>query len=81
MVVPVAAAQNLTSGFARTMRLAMVIGLVCSVGGLVLTAYVDLPPGGVIVLIAVGVYVIGLIAHVATAPLRAHRGRTVIVDN
>lgn len=74
MIVPVAAAQTLTVGFARTMRRAMVIGVVCSVGGLVLTAYVDLPPGGVIVLLAIGVYVLGLLGRVVLAPLLSRRG-------
>lgn len=66
MIVPVAAAQTVVVGFARTMRTAMAIGVACSLGGLVLTAYVDLPPGGVIVLAAIAVYVVGLV----TRPLR-----------
>lgn len=63
MIVPVAAAQSLVVGFSRTMRTAMVIAVLCSLGGLILTAYVDLPPGGVIVLLTIGVYVLGQIAR------------------
>jgi len=63
MIVPVAAAQTMVVGFTRTMRTAMGIGVVCSLGGLVLTAYVDLPPGGVIVLLAIAIYAIGLVVR------------------
>jgi len=60
MIVPVAAAQHLVVGFARTMRTAMVIAVLCSLGGLLLTVYMDLPPGGVIVLATVAVYAVAL---------------------
>lgn len=60
MIVPVAAAQQLVVGFARTMRTAMVIAVICALGGLLLTVYVDLPPGGVIVLLTIGVYILAL---------------------
>ncbi|WP_396127041.1 metal ABC transporter permease [Brachybacterium huguangmaarense] len=70
MIVPVAAAQTMVVGFTRTMRTAMGIGVVCSFGGLVLTAYVDLPPGGVIVLIAIAIYAIGLVVRA----IREHVG-------
>ena len=58
-------------GFARTMRTAMVIAVLCAVGGLLVTVYVDLPPGGVIVLLTIGVYVLGLL----TRSLRSARRR------
>ncbi|MGP9536848.1 metal ABC transporter permease [Brachybacterium sp. AOP43-C2-M15] len=63
MIVPVAAAQHLVVGFTRTMRTAMVIAVACSLGGLLITVYVDLPPGGVIVLLTIAVYVLGLLAR------------------
>ena len=50
-------------GFARTMRTAMVIAVVCALGGLLITVYVDLPPGGVIVLATIAVYILSLIAR------------------
>ena len=61
MIVPVAAAQTVVVGFARTMRTAMAIAVVCALGGLLITVYVDLPPGGVIVLATIAVYVAGLV--------------------
>ncbi|GAB2548662.1 metal ABC transporter permease [Brachybacterium huguangmaarense] len=74
MIVPVAAAQTMVVGFSRTMRTAMMLGVLCSLGGLVLTAYVDLPPGGVIVLIAIGFYVIGLAVQAVRERLGGRRG-------
>ncbi|GAB4096062.1 metal ABC transporter permease [Brachybacterium horti] len=72
MIVPVAAAQTLVVGFARTMRTAMVIAVVCAVAGLIITASVDLPPGGVIVLLTIGVYVLGLVVK-AVRPTPSRR--------
>lgn len=63
MIVPVAASQQVVRGFARTMRVSMLLGVVCAVAGLLLTVYVDLPPGGVIVLIAIGFYILGVLAQ------------------
>ncbi|MBB5831315.1 metal ABC transporter permease [Brachybacterium aquaticum] len=74
MIVPVAAAQNLVVGFTRTMRTAMVIAVVCALGGLLITVYVDLPPGGVIVLLTIGVYILGLLSR-ALRPARPGRER------
>lgn len=63
MIVPVAASQQIVRGFARTMRMSMLLGVICAVSGLILTVYVDLPPGGVIVLIAIGFYILGVLAQ------------------
>lgn len=73
MIVPVAAAQMFVKGFARTMSIAMGIGVLCAVAGLVITIYVDLPPGGVIVLLAVGVYILGILARALTSRRRTPR--------
>ena len=75
MIVPVAAAQTLVVGFTRTMRTAMAIAVFCSLGGLVITVYVDLPPGGVIVLLSIGVYALGLITKAVLPERRAERER------
>ncbi len=73
MIVPVAAAQHFVVGFTRTMRTAMVIAVACALGGLLITVYVDLPPGGVIVLLTIAVYVLGLLAK-ALLPARRPGG-------
>lgn len=75
MIVPVAAAQTLVVGFARTMRTAMAIAVFCALGGLVITVYVDLPPGGVIVLLSIAVYALGMIVKVVLPARSAERDR------
>lgn len=75
MIVPVAAAQTMVVGFRRTMRTAMLIAVVCAVVGLTVTVYVDLPPGGVIVLLTIGVYAVGLIVRGIVESARRLRTR------
>lgn len=56
MIVPVAVAQMVTTSFARTMTLAMTIGVTVCVAGLTVTYWHDLSPGATIVVLAIGVY-------------------------
>src|SRR5699024_3422999 len=72
MIVPVAAAQHFAVVSTRTRRPAMPIAVVCSLGGLLITVYVDLPPGGVIVLLTIAVYALGLSVW-ALRPVREPR--------
>ncbi|MDF5754153.1 metal ABC transporter permease [Spongiactinospora sp. TRM90649] len=60
MVVPVAASQQLTRGFRATLLLAMVFGVVATVGGLGYTYYVDVAPGAAIVLLALAGFALAL---------------------
>jgi zinc transport system permease protein len=60
MVVPVATGQQLTRGFRSTMLLAMLFGVVAAVGGLTTSFYVEAPPGALIVLVALGGFVLAL---------------------
>jgi zinc transport system permease protein len=69
MIVPVAAAQQVTRSFRTTMVLAMAVGLVASLAGLVLSYYVDVPPGPSIVLVALGTFVVLAIAAVPLSRL------------
>ncbi|EFG65332.1 metal ABC transporter permease [Streptomyces sp. SPB074] len=72
MVIPVAAAQQLTRSFALTFAGAVAIGVLTTLGGTTLSYYQDLPPGGTIVLLAIAVFVaLSLLA----APLARHRAR------
>jgi zinc transport system permease protein len=52
MVVPVATAQQVTRTFRDTLALAMLLGTAASVGGLLVSANVDVAPGATIVLLA-----------------------------
>jgi zinc transport system permease protein len=62
LVLPVAAAQQLTRSFGATMMVSSLLGLALSVGGLVAAFYVDVAPGATIVLAAVGAFVLAAIA-------------------
>ncbi|OEJ96362.1 metal ABC transporter permease [Streptomyces thermolilacinus] len=72
MVVPVAAAQQLTRSFRATFAVAVLIGTAVSLGGTVTTYYQDVPPGATIVLLAIAVFVV--FATLA-APLARRRAR------
>ncbi|MFC7920404.1 metal ABC transporter permease [Streptomyces cinereoruber] len=72
MVVPVAAAQQLSRSFRATFAGAVLIGVVVSLSGTITTYYVEAPPGATIVLYAIGVFV--LLTLLAT-PLARRRAR------
>lgn len=58
MIVPVAAAQQITHSFKTTGLLASAIGMLSATGGLTLSFYVDVPPGPTIVLLALAIFVV-----------------------
>ncbi|MFF0423426.1 MULTISPECIES: metal ABC transporter permease [unclassified Streptomyces] len=72
MVVPVAAAQQLSKSFRATFAGAVLIGVVVALSGTITTYYVAAPPGATIVLYAIGVFV--LLTLLAT-PLAKRRAR------
>ncbi|MEV4344042.1 metal ABC transporter permease [Actinoplanes sp. NPDC049596] len=57
MVIPVAAAQQVTRGFRSTMTVAMLIGVGAAGLGVVFSAEVDTPPGATTVIVALAVFV------------------------
>ncbi|WP_393083376.1 metal ABC transporter permease [Streptomyces sp. LN704] len=72
MVVPVAAAQQLSRSFAATFAIAVAIGVSVTIGGTVTSFYQDVPPGATIVLLTIG----GFIALTAlSTPLARRRAR------
>ncbi|MGH3096142.1 MAG: metal ABC transporter permease [Streptosporangiales bacterium] len=58
MIVPVALAQLVRGSFASTLVLATAIGVVVSAGGVLGSYYANLPSGGTIVLLAIGLFAI-----------------------
>ncbi|MFC5750068.1 metal ABC transporter permease [Actinomadura rugatobispora] len=66
MIVPVAAAQQLTRGFRATMLLAMAVGVLSAVSGLAGSFQYDLPPGPSIVLLALAVFMVAVIGGAVT---------------
>ncbi|MFI9031191.1 metal ABC transporter permease [Streptomyces sp. NPDC053560] len=77
LVVPVAAAQQATRGFAATLAISVAIGVIVTLSGTAVSFYVDVPPGASIVLLAIAVFaVFSLVA----APLAKRRARAVVRD-
>lgn len=58
MVVPVASASNLVRGFTAALFTAMALGVLTAVGGTVGSFYLDTPPGALIVMLAIAVFVL-----------------------
>ncbi|MGI5443153.1 metal ABC transporter permease [Streptomyces shenzhenensis] len=72
MVVPVAAAQQLTRSFAATFAIAVALGVTVTISGTITSYYQDVPPGATIVLLAIAAFV--LLTALAT-PLARRRAR------
>lgn len=72
MVVPVAAAQQLSRSFAATFAIAVAIGISVTIGGTVTSYYQDVPPGATIVLLTIGAFI--ALTALAT-PLNRRRAR------
>jgi zinc transport system permease protein len=62
MVVPVATVQLLARSFRGTLYGACLLGAVMSVGGLVISYYADVPPGGSIVVLSLTGFLVAAIA-------------------
>ena len=58
MIVPVAAAQQLSRSFRSTAVIAVILGIVASTAGLTISYYVEVPPGPTIVIGALAIFVI-----------------------
>jgi zinc transport system permease protein len=65
MVLPVSAAGRIARSMRSTLVLSTAIGLGAAVCGLTIAYYADLPPGGTIVLVAAGVYLVALATSAA----------------
>jgi len=57
MIVPNATAQLVAGSFRSAIRLAVAIGVICSVGGVTTAYYADTRPGGTIVLLAIALFI------------------------
>ena len=61
MVIPVAAAINFGKGFKGTLLYAVVFSVIAVIGGLIISFYLDIAPGGTIVMTAILLYGISAI--------------------
>lgn len=73
MVVPVATSQQLTRGFKATFALALTLGVVASLTGLVFAYHVDVAPGASIVVIALAGFAVAWPLGTALRRVRAVR--------
>jgi zinc transport system permease protein len=78
MVVPVATAQQLVHGFRRTVALALAVGVLAAVSGVLGSYYVDAAPGALIVVLALAGFVL---ATLAGALLRRSRRAVVTAEH
>jgi zinc transport system permease protein len=60
MIVPIAAAQQVTRSFRGTAGVGILVGLFSAVGGVVTSFYLDVPSGATIVLITLACFVAAL---------------------
>ncbi|MER6571350.1 metal ABC transporter permease [Streptomyces sp. NPDC001093] len=72
MVVPVAAAQQLSRSFTATFVIAVAIGVAVTVSGTITSYYQDVPPGATIVLLTIAAFVA---LTVLATPLARRRAR------
>ncbi|TXS35786.1 metal ABC transporter permease [Streptomyces sp. OR43] len=76
MVVPVAAAQQITRSFKVTFVLAVVTGVAVTLAGTITSYYQDVPPGATIVLLAIGVFIALTLLAAPLAGIRVRRRET-----
>lgn len=73
MIIPVAISQIWVTGFKRTMFAASTVGALLTVTGLTITYFVDLSPGAMIVVLAIGVYTLSFIGSWLQRRIRKSR--------
>ena len=62
LVVPAAAASQVAGSFRETMVLSVIVGQAAALGGLLFSLIARLPPGGSIVIVAIGIYLLAVFA-------------------
>ena len=72
LVIPVAAASQLSRSFRETIRLSVLIGQVAVLGGLAIAISAGLPPGGSIIVIAIGAYLVSILVSNNSASISWH---------
>jgi zinc transport system permease protein len=65
MIVPIAAAQQVSASFRGTAVLGVGVGVACAVGGVIMSYYVDAPSGATIVLLTLACFLVALVAGTA----------------
>ncbi|MFN8076133.1 MAG: metal ABC transporter permease [Kineosporiaceae bacterium] len=81
MILPNAVAQLLAGSFRASLALAVTVGLVVSVGGTAGSYYLDTPPGGTIVLLAVAVFLLAALLGSLGGRVHGRRRQPVRLDD
>ena len=58
MIIPVAASQQLTKSFRASAQGGVVVGVIAAIGGLIASFQLDVPPGPMIVFMALGIFLV-----------------------
>jgi zinc transport system permease protein len=80
MVVPVATASNLLTGFRRSFFLALVLGVLAAVGGVIGSFYLNAPPGSLIVVLTIIGFMLSLPLAAALKRYAQHQPVIEITD-
>lgn len=77
MTLPVAAAIRLANGFKQTILYSIIFGEISVIGGLMLSYYLDLAPGGTIVIIAVMILIFSILYKKGRYKKAVNRGEKI----
>jgi len=72
LVIPVAAASQLSQSFRETLYVSVLIGQIAVLGGLAVAIGASLPPGGSIIVIAIGAYLLSILVSKQSASISMH---------
>ncbi len=72
LVIPVAAASQIARSFRETLYLSVLVGQIAVIGGLAVSIGASLPPGGSIIVIAIGIYLLAVAVSDRSTSLSMH---------
>ncbi len=72
VIVPAAAARNVSSSLYHYSMLSAVFGIVSAISGVILSSYVNVPAGPLVVIIGAAIFVIGFFANTLHARNQSH---------
>ena len=72
LVIPVATASQLAQSFRETLFLSILFGQVAVLGGLAFAIWASLPPGGSIVVVAIGIYLLAVLGSDRSTAISMH---------
>jgi zinc transport system permease protein len=81
VIVPAAAARNMSSSLRRYSLMSALFGLVSALSGVVLSSYVNLPAGPLVVIVGAVIFALGLIARPLSRSIHRYSGQRVETQN